>query len=114
MPHFLIDCAESVLERLPAEELLNRVHRAALASELFRPQDVKVRVRAYREFTVGDAANEFVHVFANIMAGRTVKQRAALSRSVVSELAGALPDVTTISMNVSEFEAETYCNRAML
>jgi 5-carboxymethyl-2-hydroxymuconate isomerase len=114
MPHFVIECSEHVLTTKPVGELLRVVHDAAEATGLFKPGDIKVRVRGFQDFTVANTANDFIHVFANIMEGRTVQQRAALSRAIVSKLNGMFPDVPVISMNVFEFEKATYCNRDML
>ena len=53
-------------------------------------------------------------VFAWIMQGRSVEQRAALSKAVVGELADMFPRLSRIAMNVAEFERATYFNRAMI
>ena len=54
-----------------------------------------------------------MHVFANIMEGRTQEQKRTLSRSVVRTLKELLPAVEIISMNIRDFEKATYCNAPM-
>jgi 5-carboxymethyl-2-hydroxymuconate isomerase len=114
VPHLIIDCSPRVLSMKPVEELMREVHDTAEATGLFKPGDIKVRVREFEHYAVGNTDEDFIHVFGNIMGGRTVEQRAALSRNIVSKLASMLPDVPVISMNVFEFEKATYCNRQML
>lgn len=113
MPHFIIDCSPGVLKLRSAEELLREVHATAEASGLFTPGDIKVRVRKFKQYTVGGRQDDFLHVFGHIMEGRTTEQRKALSASIVKRLKGLLPTVPVISMNVVEFERATYTNRSM-
>ena len=81
---------------------------------MFRVEDIKVRIRAFDHYLVAGEASDFIHVFANIMEGRTIEQKAALSRSIVTRLAEMFSDVPVISVNVWEFEKATYMNRALL
>ena len=117
MPHFIIDCSESVLGLAEPDELTRAVYAAAESTGLFAPGGVggiKVRLNPYRHFTNVDAQEHFVHVFAHIMEGRTPEQKKALSEKVVRTLKGLLPSVGIISMNVRDFEKATYCNAAMV
>ena len=117
MPHFIIDCSESILSLANPDELMRSVYGAAEATGLFASSGVggiKVRLHPYRYFTNVDAQEHFVHVFANIMEGRTQEQKKALSEKVVRALRELLPAVEIISMNIRDFEKATYCNRDML
>jgi 5-carboxymethyl-2-hydroxymuconate isomerase len=117
MPHFVIDCSESVLSLAAPDELMRSVYDAAESTGLFASSGVggiKVRLNPYRYFTNVDAHGHFVHVFANIMEGRTQEQKKALSEIVVRTLKELLPAVEIISMNIRDFEKATYCNAAMV
>ena len=48
------------------------------------------------------------------MQGRSVEQRAALSKAIVSELAEMFPLLPRIAANIAEFEQATYFNRARM
>jgi len=48
------------------------------------------------------------------MEGRTTGQKAGLSKRIIAKLKSLFPDVPVVSMNVSEFEKATYCNRDMI
>jgi 5-carboxymethyl-2-hydroxymuconate isomerase len=96
---------------------MRSVYAAAEATGLFAQSGVggiKVRLHPYRYFTNVDSQEHFVHVFANIMEGRTTEQKKALSEKVVRTLKELLPAVEIISMNIREFEKVSYCNATMI
>lgn len=114
MPHFVVDCSAEILQHHSEEAIAQQLHQVAVASGLFDLADIKVRLNPYAKYLVGGKPEPFIHVFASIMQGRTIEQRAALSRAVVEKLVGLFPQVPNIAMNISEFEKATYCNRSML
>lgn len=114
MPHFIVDCSQEILRQHSEEAILARLHRAVNSTGLFEEPDIKVRIHPFRIHAAGGAREDFIHVFSYIMQGRTVEQRADLSKRVVGELADMFPAVHRIAMNVMEFEKATYFNRDML
>lgn len=114
MPHFVVDCSQTVLQFHEQGEIIQRVHGAANATNLFDEGDIKVRVNPFMMYSVGNTSEDFIHVFASIMEGRTTQEKADLSRWLVSELVSMFPHVPNVAMNVAEFERATYCNRSML
>ena len=114
MPHFIIDCSENILKSHSEEEIIKQVHISAVSTELFHKNDVKVRVNIFKEYSTGDKKENFIHIFANIMEGRTIEQKANLSKTIVKDLASMFPLVPNIGTNVIEFERATYFNKNML
>jgi len=114
MPHFVIDCSPRILTKRHPDEILREVHRMAEDSALFEVANIKVRIRAYVHYLVAGEESDFIHVFANILEGRTVEQKSGLSRAIVTRLVEMFPDVPVISINVREFERATYMNRGLL
>jgi len=114
MPHFIVECSENILKMKTADEIMCAVYNAAGATGLFAENDIKVRLNSYAYWKLGYGKGSFLHVFGNIMAGRTTEQKADLSRQVVSAICALLPDLSFVSMNISEFELETYCNKALI
>ena len=114
MPHFIIDCSENILKSHSQDEIIRQVHMSAISTKLFHKNDVKVRVNLFKEYTTGDQKEAFIHVFANIMEGRTIEQKANLSKTIVKDLALMFPSVPNIGTNVIEFERTTYFNKNML
>jgi 5-carboxymethyl-2-hydroxymuconate isomerase len=114
MPHFILDCSEHILNLQEPEEILRTVHDTAEATGLFKKGDIKVRIRPFRLYTVGNTKSDFIHVFGNIMEGRTTEQKANLSQEIIKKLKAMFPDVPVLSINIREFEKATYCNRSMV
>ena len=111
MPHIIIDCSDSILQQHDRQQIMQLIFDAADESRLFNTQDIKVRLRSFSDFLPAADGETFLHVFAYIMEGRTTAQKNGLSKSIVSRLKLALPDVPVISMNVIDIEKATYNNR---
>jgi len=114
MPHFIIDCSEGILKSYSEEEIIKQVHISATSTKLFHKNDVKVRINIFKVYSTGDKKEDFIHVFANIMEGRSIEQKANLSKTIVKDLASMFPLVPHIGTNVIEFEKATYFNKNML
>ncbi|QBF81595.1 5-carboxymethyl-2-hydroxymuconate Delta-isomerase [Shewanella maritima] len=114
MPHFIMDCSADVLNNHDEQHIIKQIHLVANQTGLFDEGDIKVRVNAYNTYLVGNKQESFIHIFAHIMQGRTIEQKADLSRQMVTMLTSLFPDTPNIAMNVSDFEKATYCNRAMV
>ena len=114
MPHFIIDCSEGILKSHSKEEIVKQVHISATSTKLFYKNDVKVRINIFKTYSTGDKKEDFIHVFAHIMEGRTIEQKANLSKMIVKDLSLMFPSVPNIGTNVVEFERATYFNKNML
>lgn len=114
MPHFVIDCSEEIIKIKTAEELMQAVYETAESTGLFADGDIKVRINPFKHFKLGPSKTNFLHIFGNIMEGRSISQKSDLSRRIISKLKTILPEVPIISINIREFEKATYCNRSMI
>lgn len=115
MPHFVIDCSKDIMTINDPEHTLAVVHEAAVNSELFDKNDIKVRLNPFNEhYIVGGKKEGFIHIFGNIMEGRTDEQKAKLSRAIISELKHIFPTINFIAINIRDFEKSTYCNKSMV
>ncbi len=114
MPHFVIDCSENIINLKSPQEIIQKVYNTAEASNLFEKGDIKVRINPFKYYTIGNSQNDFIHIFANIMEGRTAEQKKTMSDSIIKELKTMFPNVPIISINVRDFEKATYCNKSMI
>lgn len=114
MPHFIIDCSENILHLKSPDEIMSAVYEVAESSDLFAKGDIKVRITPFKYYKLGDSKNSFIHIFANIMEGRSTEKKANLSRQIIERLNIMFPDVPIISINIREFEAATYCNKSLI
>lgn len=114
MPHFIIDCSENIVDLVSAQKIMQEVYNTVVATNLFDKEDIKVRINPFKYYNIGNSKDDFIHIFANIMEGRTVNQKNKLSFSVVSILKTMFPNVPIISMNIRDFEKDSYCNKSMV
>ncbi|PCJ42788.1 MAG: 5-carboxymethyl-2-hydroxymuconate isomerase [SAR86 cluster bacterium] len=114
MPHFVMDCSETVFESHNEDFIIEQVHLAANSTGLFNENDIKVRLNPFQKYSVGNKREDFIHIFVYIMQGRTTEQKAKISHTVVTKLAALFPDIPNIAVNINDFEKATYCSRAML
>lgn len=115
MPHFVIDCSKSILDLNSPENTLLTVHNAAVETKLFDEADIKVRLNPFADnYMVGGKKTDFIHVFANIIEGRTTEQKSELSKNIVTELKKLFPNIPFIAINIRDFEKATYCNKSMV
>ena len=114
MPHFILDCSENILELQDPRKVLEAVLETAFSTGLFERNDIKVRLNPFKHSLVQGGKADFIHVFGNIMEGRTADQKAELSFAIVTTLNTLFPQVPIVSMNVRDFEKESYCNKTMV
>ncbi|WP_284464563.1 5-carboxymethyl-2-hydroxymuconate Delta-isomerase [Chryseobacterium sp.] len=114
MPHFIIDCSQDILLQNSPEEIMDAVYKVADSTGLFAINDIKVRLQPFQYYRLGDQKKNFIHVFGYIMEGRSTEQKANLSRQISIRLTELLPDISFLSVNISEFEAATYSNKALV
>jgi len=114
MPHFVIDCSENIITMTSPEEIMQSVYDAAESTDLFDPADIKVRINPFKYYSIGTTKDDFIHIFANIMEGRTTTQKSDLSKGIITALKSVFPNVPVISINIRDFEKVTYCNKAMV
>ena len=114
MPHLIIECSENILNLKSPEEIMQNVHDAAESTNLFDLGDIKVRINPFQHYNVGNTKDDFIHIFGNIMEGRTTAQKSMLSKKIIKNLKTMFPEVVMLSMNIRDFEKATYCNIKMI
>lgn len=114
MPHFILDCTENVIELQEPRKTIEAVFETAFDTGLFARNDIKVRLNPFKYSLVQGADADFIHVFGNIMEGRTAAQKENLSKVIVTKLKELFPNVPIISMNIRDFTKESYCNKTMV
>ena len=114
MPHFVIDCSENIIKLESPEKIIKKVYDTAESTDLFEKGDIKVRIHPFKYYNIGNTKNDFIHIFANIMEGRTSAQKKNLSERIITELKSMFPDIPIISINIRDFEKATYCNKSMV
>ena len=114
MPHFIIHCSKSLLSTNSPDGLMQSVHNEAESTGLFASGDIKVRIQDFAYFNNGNSNTDFIHIFGNLMEGRTEAQKKNLSERIISKLKVEFPAVEIISINLRDFEKASYCNKSMV
>lgn len=114
MPHFVIDCSENIIKIKSPKVIIQKVYDAAESTDLFDKGDIKVRINPFKYYNIGNTKDDFIHIFANIMEGRTASQKKNLSDRIITALKLMFPEVPIISINIRDFEKATYCNKSMV
>jgi 5-carboxymethyl-2-hydroxymuconate isomerase len=114
MPLFIIDCSENIIGQKSPDKIMQAVYDTAKATGLFAKNDIKVRLQPFRYFKLGEDKSDFLHIFGNMMEGRNTEQKANLSNKIIERLNKMFPDVSILSISISEFEKATYCNKALI
>lgn len=109
MPHCLLEYSKPDEDKFNISVLLNNLHRAVSDYGLFQPGDVKSRAIGYDNYLVGTAQNgNFIHITVMILTGRSAETKNALSLHVWQVIHDAVPDVTSLTVEVREMEREAY------
>jgi 5-carboxymethyl-2-hydroxymuconate isomerase len=117
MPHFIIDCSPDIIQLQAPGVIMQQVYDVAAASGLFAlngPGGIKVRINTYQHYIAVNNQQSFIHVFAYIMQGRTAEQKQILSQKIIHTLNRLFPQISIISINITDFEKATYYNKSML
>ena len=114
MPHFIIDCSDDIISQVNPEEIMQAVYDTADATGIFMENDIKVRLNPYQYYKLGKTKRNFIHVFGYIMEGRSIKQKADLSKKIIERLSQMFPGISILSMNIKEFELATYSNKSLV
>ena len=93
---------------------MEALYDVAEATGLFAVDDIKVRLRPYQYFKLGNGKGDFIHIFGHIMEGRSTEQKADLSRKIIERLNQLFPEISILSINIREFEKATYFNKSFL
>ena len=114
MPHFVIDCSENIIKLKSPKEIIQKVYDTAESTGLFNKGDIKVRINPFQYYNIGNTDDDFIHIFANIMEGRTTSQKKNLSEQIITKLKAMFSEVPIISINIRDSEKATYCNKSMV
>ena len=93
---------------------MQAVYDVAEATGLFAANDIKVRLRPFEYFKLGEGNENFIHIFGFIMEGRSTEQKQNLSRRIIERLNEMFPNISNLSINIAEFEKATYSNKALI
>jgi 5-carboxymethyl-2-hydroxymuconate isomerase len=112
MPHAIIEFSQSLTLQLDPETLMARVFDGAVNSALFDETDIKVRAMTFGYHKSGRSDKHFIHVTMKLLSGRTLEQKAYLSRCVMAELDKLNLDSLSLTVEALDIERASYLKRS--
>jgi 5-carboxymethyl-2-hydroxymuconate isomerase len=88
VPHIIVEYSANLDEAMPIATLIKDVHRAVLATGIFKLGAVRTRAARRDVYAVadGDPQNAFINVIARIGRGRAPETRRALAEAIMAVL----------------------------
>ncbi|WP_147378763.1 5-carboxymethyl-2-hydroxymuconate Delta-isomerase [Motilimonas pumila] len=114
VPHVLIEYSQQLESQLSHAALMSDVHQVLVSSDLFQPQDIKVRMRDCCHAIIGGEHSRFIHVEVVMWQGRDFSQKKTLSNAILALLTESFPDVAAMSVDIRDCDKQTYSKRAPL
>lgn len=112
MPHIIIEYAHPIADNHDMNAICSTLFEAAMATGVFKTrEDVKVRALPASHWFQEVENSTFAHVTVRLMEGRTLEQKAMLTRALLEKADELLPDVGTISVDIKELDPKTYQRR---
>lgn len=108
MPHFIIEFSEESATDERIGNLMDSLYHAAVASELFEPDNIKVRMHPLRYYTSANSRDSFIHAQLRIHNGRTPEQKKMLSDSVLATIREQHWPVKRITVEVVDMDKDSY------
>tara|TARA_B110000211_G_C13794896_1_gene427899 strand:- start:153 stop:488 length:336 start_codon:yes stop_codon:yes gene_type:complete len=106
MPHCIVEYSQ-VLESA-VDEIMLALHKASMTSGLFSEKSIKVRAMPYKHALVAGVEAQFVHVTARIFAGRTLEQKAQLSRQILLGIEQIVLKDCSLTVEVIDIDEQSY------
>jgi len=108
MPNFIIEYSESLNTQISDEKLMDHVFLGAKNSGHFPPEAIKLRTQARKHFRLHGKQNDFLHISAHILSGRTDEQKSEISNAVLSELQGLALNSVFVSVEIVDIHRASF------
>ena len=112
MPHIILEYSlpveDSSLSVEQAKVLVDAAFAAVTETQLFKEDNIKVRLHPLEFYRLGLGDCGFIHGICRIHTGKTVLQKQQLSQSLLAALTGCETSKRVITVEVVEMDTETY------
>jgi 5-carboxymethyl-2-hydroxymuconate isomerase len=88
VPHIIVEYSANLEATVPIAALVADVHRAVLATGIFKLGAVRTRATRHDMFVIadGDPQNAFINVIARVARGRPAEKRRSLAEAIMAVL----------------------------
>jgi len=114
MPHVIVEYSANIEAELLPDDLVDDIHRAAIASGIAEPVAVRTRLKRREHYRVGDGSpeNAFVHIDIRARKGRTLEQKKHAVQTIYDQANKTLEPVfkarpLALTVEIHEIDPET-------
>ena len=114
MPHVIVEYSANIEAELLPDDLVDDIHRAAIASGIAEPVAVRTRLMRREHYRVGDGApeNAFVHIDIRARKGRTLEQKKHAVQTIYDQANKTLEPVfrarpLALTVEIHEIDPDT-------
>jgi len=108
VPHVIIEYSQDVLPESQINYLIEEVFQAIVSTNVFEPENIKIRAVPYTYYKVGSGDKSFTHVQLRIHPGRNAEKKRKLTTAVVAAVRGVGLKIDVITAEVIEMDKSTY------
>lgn len=110
MPHAVLEYSANLASSQDISDLLGKAHAVMNASGLFDSAAIKSRAFQTEHYCVGEqgSGGAFIHITIALLEGRTLEQRADLTKAMFEAFRGVLDDNVSLSVDIREMVKQTY------
>ncbi|GAB3481261.1 5-carboxymethyl-2-hydroxymuconate Delta-isomerase [Marinomonas epiphytica] len=114
MPHCIVEYSQNLEQEVSPVDWMDAMKKACVDSELFSPDDIKVRSRPYKNFITAGQEDAFVHVTLRLLSGRTQTQKQHVSKLLLEALLSFSVKNVSYSVELCDMDRETYNKQVVL
>jgi 5-carboxymethyl-2-hydroxymuconate isomerase len=108
MPHCIVDYSLSLESEVDLRAAVNSIHQSMLASELFVKPGIKVRLKAFVDYSVDGEVMPFAACVIRLLSGRTIEQKQDLSKRIFLTLQQVFGTRCSCSVEIFDMENDSY------
>ncbi len=113
MPHFVIEYSREIEKTYDLNKVMKIAYDSGVESGVMQAEDIKVRARPYDFYRILNDGDSFLHVSVFLLEGRTAAQKEHVAVILRENLQVYLMDVTSISVDIRDMNAQAYKKRLL-
>ena len=113
MPHITLEYSQNLDATLDINALVKAAHEAAERSDLFDSSAIKTRAIAFDHYLVAGQVQDFIHLRAHILSGRSESQKQQLSQCLLEGVEALACRVPSLTVEVVDMDRHCYAKRAL-
>ncbi len=113
MPHFVVEYSRDLEENYDIHQVMQIAYDSGVESGVMQADDIKVRARPYDYYRLLNKGDSFLHASVFMLAGRTDEQKEHVALILRENLQGYLLNVTSISVDIRDMNAQAYKKRVL-